>query len=106
MNILQGLKAPEQFCVTLNHTQAIEPESIIKTVNYSHPMFTEQAVAAQQHHRNINGVRGTYFCGAYWRYGFHEDGVVSALSALEHFHRDLYGIGKRHEEQRYLPRAS
>jgi len=106
MNILQGLKAPVEFCVTLNHTQAINPEKIIQVINYTHPVFTEDAVAAQKHHRGINGARRTYFCGAYWRYGFHEDGVVSALTAVEHFLEDLPGIGYRHEEKRYLPRAS
>jgi predicted NAD/FAD-binding protein len=106
MNILQGLKAPVEFCVTLNHTQAIDPEKVIQVINYTHPIFTEKAVAAQKHHREINGARRTYFCGAYWRYGFHEDGVVSALTAVDHFLEDLPGIGYRHEEKRYLPRAS
>lgn len=84
MNILQGLAAPVQFCVTLNHAGAIEPSRIIKRIQYSHPMFTRQAIAAQQRQAEVNGDR-TYFCGAYWRFGFHEDGVVSALNALEHF---------------------
>jgi predicted NAD/FAD-binding protein len=106
MNILQGLKAPVEFCVTLNHTQAIDPEKVIQVINYTHPIFTEKAVAAQKHHREINGARRTFFCGAYWRYGFHEDGVVSALTAVDHFLEDFPGIGYRHEEKRYLPRAS
>jgi len=106
MNILQGLKAPVEFCVTLNHTHAIDPEKIIQVINYTHPVFTERAVAAQQHHRQVNGVRRTYFCGAYWRYGFHEDGVVSALTAVEHFLDDLPDMGYEHEQKRYLPRAS
>jgi len=85
MNILQSLEAPVEFCVTLNNSQAIDPAKVIQTIGYSHPIFTERAIAAQQRHREINGARRTYFCGAYWRYGFHEDGVVSALDALEHF---------------------
>lgn len=85
MNILQRLEAPVQFCVTLNHTRAITPERIIKTYRYHHPVFTPAAVAAQRRHAEINGARHTYYCGAYWRYGFHEDGVVSALAALDHF---------------------
>jgi len=106
MNILQDLKAPVEFCVTLNQTHAIDPEKIIQVINYTHPVFTERAVAAQQHHRQVNGARRTYFCGAYWRYGFHEDGVVSALTAVDHFLDDLPGMGYEHEQKRYLPRAS
>jgi predicted NAD/FAD-binding protein len=93
MNILQGLDAREQFCVTLNNSVAIDPARVLQEVEYSHPVFTPEAVAAQQRHREINGaaVNGpgrTWYCGAYWRYGFHEDGVVSALAALEHFRQD------------------
>jgi predicted NAD/FAD-binding protein len=85
MNILQGLQAPEQFLVTLNNDQDIESSKIIQRISYSHPVFTPEAVAAQKYHEQVNGERHTWFCGAYWRYGFHEDGVVSALNALEHF---------------------
>jgi predicted NAD/FAD-binding protein len=106
MNILQSLPAPVEFCVTLNHTHAIDPAKVIHRVNYAHPVFTDEAVAAQAHQRMINGARRTYYCGAYWRYGFHEDGVVSALSALDHFNEDLPGIGRACHEERYLPRAS
>jgi predicted NAD/FAD-binding protein len=93
MNILQGIDAPVQFCVTLNNTQAIDPESVLYTARYSHPVFTPEAVAAQQRQGEINGATTngpgrTWYCGAYWRYGFHEDGVVSALTALEHFRRN------------------
>ena len=105
MNILQSLEAPVEFCVTLNYTHAIDPDKIIQTISYSHPVFTEAAVAAQKRHREVNGARRTYFCGAYWRYGFHEDGVVSALSALEHFREDEAGSGDNIDEQRYLLRA-
>ena len=106
MNILQGLSAPVQFCVTLNHTDAIAQDRIIRKIAYTHPIFTEKAVAAQKYQRDINGARRTYFCGAYWRYGFHEDGVVSAMQALEHFHDDLPSMSYRFDEKRYLPRAS
>ena len=106
MNILQSLPAPVDFCVTLNNTEAVDPEKIIQVIEYSHPVFTEAAVAAQGGHREINGVQRTYFCGAYWRYGFHEDGVVSALNALEHFNEDLASPEHMQLEQRYLRRAS
>jgi predicted NAD/FAD-binding protein len=106
MNILQRLAAPMQFCVTLNNTPAIDPEKVIRSIDYSHPVFDEKAVAAQKRHRDINGSRQTYFCGAYWRYGFHEDGVVSAMTALEHFHEDIPTFGYQNDEQWYLHRAS
>jgi predicted NAD/FAD-binding protein len=85
MNILQGIEAPVQFCVTLNNSTAIDPNAILKRVTYAHPIFTPEGVAAQQRQHEINGVNRTYYCGAYWRYGFHEDGVISARNALEHF---------------------
>jgi predicted NAD/FAD-binding protein len=94
-----------QFCVTLNHRQAIDPDKIIRVINYSHPIFTERAVAAQKRHRDINGARRTYFCGAYWRYGFHEDGVLSAMNALEHFREDLPYYEFRNHEKQYLLRT-
>jgi predicted NAD/FAD-binding protein len=89
MNILQNLDAPVDFLVTLNHRDAIDPASIIDEFEYDHPVFDRASVAAQQRHRELNGELGTYYCGAYWRNGFHEDGVVSALNAVEHFQADL-----------------
>jgi len=105
MNTLQGIRAPADFCVTLNHTSAIDPARILQTIEYDHPVFTPAAVAAQQRQAEVNGapVNGgarTWFCGAYWRYGFHEDGVVSALSALDNFNEALS------HEQRDFRRAS
>lgn len=85
MNILQSLEARDTFCVTLNRNQCIAPAKIIKRLVYHHPLYTPAGVAAQRRQHEVNGVRRTYFCGAYWRYGFHEDGVVSALDALRHF---------------------
>lgn len=91
MNILQSIDAKEQFCVTLNNREAIDPAKILKTIDYSHPIFDKKAVAAQARQTEINGPRRTYYCGAYWRYGFHEDGVLSALNAVDHFRqRTIY----------------
>lgn len=90
MNILQGLDSRETFCVTLNHTAAIDETKIIKRMEYDHPVFTPESVLAQQRQGEINGINRTYFCGAYWRNGFHEDGVVSALNALQHFKEREY----------------
>jgi uncharacterized protein len=89
MNILQSLAAPGRFLVSLNHARAIDVRRIIGRVNYTHPMYLPAAVAAQRRHRELNGFHGTYYCGAYWRYGFHEDGVVSARTALLHFDEDI-----------------
>ena len=92
MNILQGLDAPVEFCVTLNNDKAIDPAKIIKRIQYDHPLFTPEGADSQARQSEINGVNRTFFCGAYWGYGFHEDGVVSALNALSDFRkRDLSG---------------
>jgi predicted NAD/FAD-binding protein len=88
MNRLQGLDAPVRFLVTLNNTQAIDPGRIIQRMVYEHPVFTPESVAAQARREEISGGNRTYYCGAYWRNGFHEDGVVSALQALDDFSRD------------------
>ncbi len=78
MNILQGLDAPETFCVTLNQSDAINPHKVLGRFNYAHPVFTVEGARAQQRWAEIN--TGTiWFCGAYWRNGFHEDGVDNAL---------------------------
>lgn len=79
MNILQGIDAPETFCVTLNDTAAINPHKILGQFSYDHPVFSIAGMAAQERWHEINGVNDTWFCGAYWHNGFHEDGVVSAL---------------------------
>jgi len=89
MNILQTLDAPTPFLVTLNRTDAIDPARVIKRISYQHPLFTPAGVAAQARQQEINGPLRTYYCGAYWRNGFHEDGVVSALQALDHFRMNL-----------------
>jgi predicted NAD/FAD-binding protein len=88
MNILQGLKANKQYLVTLNNDRHIDPGKVIRTVQYEHPVYSRESVAAQRRQSEINEDR-TFFCGAYWRNGFHEDGVVSALSALGHFEERL-----------------
>jgi predicted NAD/FAD-binding protein len=86
MNILQGLAARETYCVTLNRTHDVDPARIRKRLVYHHPVFTPAAVEAQKRHPELNGAQRTYYCGAYWRFGFHEDGVASALAALRDFH--------------------
>lgn len=85
MNILQGLVSKEHLFVTLNHTHDINPAKVIKRLTYHHPVYTLAGAAAQARHAEISGVNRTCYAGAYWRNGFHEDGVVSALEAIKHF---------------------
>jgi uncharacterized protein len=86
MNHLQRLEAEHDYCVTLNRTEAIDPEKVIRTISYAHPVYTAAGVAAQRQHGTISGLqRRTHYCGAYWGWGFHEDGVSSALRACEPF---------------------
>ncbi len=87
MNHLQRLAgADRDFCVTLNRSEAIDPAKVIRKIAYSHPVYTSQGVAAQSQHGAISGLaHRTHYCGAYWGWGFHEDGVVSALRACAPF---------------------
>ena len=85
MNILQNIQSAEPILVTLNHTDMINPAKVIKRLSYMHPVYTIAGSAAQARHAEISGQNHTGFAGAYWRNGFHEDGVASALAALEHF---------------------
>ncbi|MGA7178637.1 MAG: FAD-dependent oxidoreductase [Thiobacillaceae bacterium] len=100
MNILQGLDAPVQFLVTLNREQDIDPRKVLARMEYDHPLFTAHALAARARQAEINGERHTYYCGAYWRNGFHEDGVVSSLRALTHFQQRV-----RHNEELLVRRV-
>jgi predicted NAD/FAD-binding protein len=86
MNHLQRLHADRDFCVTLNRTEAIDPAKIIRTMDYHHPVYTPAGVAAQRKRATISGLHTrTHYCGAYWGWGFHEDGVRSALEACRAF---------------------
>ncbi len=82
MNILQSLNSNKTYCVTLNQLDRINPEKVIKVIQYDHPVFNERSVSAQQRWSEISGKHHTHYCGAYWRWGFHEDGVVSALNVV------------------------
>ena len=78
MNLLQTLRAPKTFCVTLNPAQDIDPKAVLYETSYSHPLYTREAISAQKRHEEISGRNRTHYCGAYWGYGFHEDGIFSA----------------------------
>jgi len=90
MNILQAIDSSETLCVTLNASERIEPDKILARMTYHHPLFTREGMTAQKRHREIDGTQRTYYCGAWWANGFHEDGVVSALDALRHFKQDFF----------------
>jgi len=85
MNILQTLNTNETYCVTLNNNDLVDSNKILKTLYYEHPQFTPEGISAQKRKHEISGINNTYYCGAYWRNGFHEDGVVSALEVCSHF---------------------
>ncbi len=85
MNRLQSLRSEQEFCVTLNQTDAIDPGAVVKVIRYEHPVYTPAGLAAQRRWQEISGVRHTHYCGAYWGYGFHEDGVASALRVCSSF---------------------
>jgi uncharacterized protein len=86
MNRLQAIDAEVELCVTLNRTERIDPGSIIRVIEYAHPVFTAAGVAAQGRHAEISGPNRTHYCGAYWGWGFHEDGVVSGLRVAQAIH--------------------
>lgn len=100
MNILQSLDAPVQFCVTLNHEESIRPDRVLRRITYHHPVFTPEGIRSQRRRHEINGADRTFFCGAYWGYGFHEDGVNSGLAAIKAFEH------WNSNEQLHLRRAS
>jgi predicted NAD/FAD-binding protein len=89
MNILQSIGAPRELCVSLNLAKAIDPARIYREMIYHHPAYDPQSLAARHSHPEINGINRTYYAGAYWGYGFHEDGVTSALEVTKHFGKIL-----------------
>lgn len=76
INTLQNLKTKKDYFVSLNETQNIN--NVIEKISYEHPQFDSKAIEMQKRKDEICGLNNTYFAGAYWRYGFHEDGLLSA----------------------------
>lgn len=89
MNILMGIESDDTFCVTLNQTDSIDKQKIIRSFVYHHPVLNADSVASQQRRDEINGKNHTHFVGAYWYNGFHEDGVKSAVTVAERFGASL-----------------
>jgi uncharacterized protein len=85
MNLLQGIEATQTFCVTLNNSAVIAKDKILGVYHYAHPVYNDATLAAQQQRSSINGQQHTYFVGAYWYNGFHEDGVRSAVDVAAEF---------------------
>tara|TARA_B110000305_G_scaffold241213_1_gene314430 strand:+ start:5906 stop:7135 length:1230 start_codon:yes stop_codon:yes gene_type:complete len=83
MNRLQSFASSQPVLVTLNDTGVINHDLVLKRLHYEHPVFDAAMLAAQRRHAEISGINRTHYCGAYWRYGFHEDGVVSALRVVD-----------------------
>ena len=88
MNILQGLKTRETFCVTLNDTETVPEDHVRRKMIYHHPVYSLDSVAAQDRFDDLDQPR-THYCGAYWGWGFHEDGVRSALRVCSRFGEEL-----------------
>ena len=89
LNRLQGHVSPDPICVTLNGTPGIDEQKILRRIEYHHPVYSREALAAQKRFHEINGRNRSYFCGAYWGHGFHEDGVNSALAVGQSFGKRL-----------------
>ena len=89
MNSLQTLESEATYCVTLNDADAIDARSILHRTRFSHPVFTGASLRAQERHAEISGVGRTHYCGAYWGFGFHEDGVRSAVEVARRFGEEL-----------------
>jgi predicted NAD/FAD-binding protein len=83
MTALQHLPGERRYLVSLNSDDKIDPESVLESFEYSHPVFDSAAVDAQQRFEEIDGVDCLHFCGAWWGYGFHEDGITSGLRVCE-----------------------
>ena len=85
MNLLQGLDCPRPLVVTLNRSEAIAPEHVLRRLHYAHPVYDHAMVRAQRRRHEIQGRRHTWFAGAYWGWGFHEDGIRSARELVDAF---------------------
>ena len=87
MNVLQALGTRRRYLVSLNLGDLVDEKQVLRRFSYSHPVYTPEGVAAQKRHGEISGQRRSFYCGAYWRSGFHEDGLVSGLTVLSQFER-------------------
>lgn len=89
MNLLQNIDCPQPLIVSLNQSEHIDASQILKQVTYQHPVYNNQTIYAQTQKSLIQGKNRSYFCGAYWGWGFHEDGAKSAVEAVEQFNSEV-----------------
>ncbi|NNF07273.1 MAG: FAD-dependent oxidoreductase, partial [Candidatus Eisenbacteria bacterium] len=89
MNMLQNLSTDQDYCVTLNDGGQVDPSKILQEMEYWHPVFDRAALEAQDRVEEVSGVLNTHYCGAYWGYGFHEDGVQSGLRVVRELKESL-----------------
>jgi uncharacterized protein len=94
MNHLQRLSARRQYFLTLNRDEAIDPDKVLRRFTYDHPVYTAAGIAAQARRAEVSGVNRTHYAGAWWGWGFHEDGVVSGLRVCEEL-----GVGVTRRER-------
>ena len=87
LNNLQNLKCEENYFLTLNPVQKIEEDKIITKVNFTHPYFNTQTSRLQKELFSLQGKKRTWFCGSYFGYGFHEDGLKSSIEMMKHFNK-------------------
>jgi len=80
---LQHLQGTRRYLVSLNSDHRIDPDAVISSFRYAHPIFDTAAIQAQARFDEIDGLNRIHFCGAYWGHGFHEDGITSGLRACE-----------------------
>ncbi|MEM7400906.1 MAG: FAD-dependent oxidoreductase [Pseudomonadota bacterium] len=100
MNRLQNLNCNQDYFVSLNPSHNISESKILRTIQYMHPVFDYPAIHAQKMFAEVNGKQNIWYCGAYWRNGFHEDGAWSAMQSVEQFNKFI------NDEELYLQRAS
>lgn len=106
LNRLQQLGLPGPLCLTLNPNEDLNPRNEILRFDFSHPAFSMKSIDSQRRFGEISGVRGVSFCGAYWGYGFHEDGVNSALAVARSFGLTLEDLSRPVCDQNHHPSAT
>jgi predicted NAD/FAD-binding protein len=107
LNRLQGLGLPGPLCLTLNPSCEIDEQKVLQRFEFQHPVFSLESVNSQRRFDEINGINGVSFCGAYWGYGFHEDGVNSALSVARPFGLDLEVLAEPATDRRqFIPQLA
>ncbi|MGH8209135.1 MAG: NAD(P)/FAD-dependent oxidoreductase, partial [Steroidobacteraceae bacterium] len=106
MSLLQDLTSREPLIVTLNRSVDIDPAKVLRRMHYRHPVYTHSSVAAQSRRAEIQGQRNTWFAGAYWGWGFHEDGLRSAVEVCGSLGVDSPGVARKHDSAPERPAAT